>query len=135
MDRALGMMAQLYSSTMHFDAAWARTSLEWLIANDFAGAAWLMEADGHTAGYMVLTIGYSLEFHGRYGLLDEIFIEGQFRSRGIGRQALAFVEEVCRKRGLHALRLEVARTNLHALALYRRAGFHAHSRDLMTKWL
>jgi diamine N-acetyltransferase len=135
LDRALAMMAHLYSSTMHFDAAHARAAVEWLIDNQTWGAAWFMEAAGQTAGYLVLTIGYSLEFHGRYGLLDELFVEESFRGQGFGSQALAFAEQECRRRGLRALRLEVGRQNPRAQSLYSRFGFHAHDRDLMTKWV
>ncbi|MGO9256230.1 MAG: GNAT family N-acetyltransferase [Bryobacteraceae bacterium] len=134
-DRALGMMARLYSASMRFDPVHARAAIKGLIANDACGAAWIIQAAGQTAGYLVLTIGYSLEFHGRYGLLDELFVEEAFRGEGIGTAALAFAEEVCRLRGLQALRLEVTRANQRAQALYRRAGFQAHDRDLMTKWL
>ena len=48
MDRALAMMAQLYANTMHFDQAHARAAIEWLIANDSCGAAWLIETAGET---------------------------------------------------------------------------------------
>jgi len=134
-DRALAMMTQLYADSMRFDPTHARAAVAWLMDNDACGALWLIEADGKTAGYMVLTVGYSLEFHGRYGLLDELFVEEAFRGQGVGAQALAFAEQVCRLRGLEALRLEVGRTNPRARALYQRAGFEAHDRDLMTKWL
>jgi len=129
------MMARLYAGNMRFEIAQARSAIEWLIDNDACGAAWFLEADGKVAGYLVLTIGYSLEFHGRYGLLDELFIEESFRGQGLGTQALAFAEEVCRLRGLRAVRLEVGRGNPRVQALYQRAGFHAHDRDLMSKWL
>lgn len=129
------MMAQLYTGNLRYEAVHARAAIEWLLVNDACGAAWIIEAAGQTAGYMVLTIGYSLEFHGRYGLVDELFVEEAFRGQGIGTEALAFAEEVCRLRGLQALRLEVTRANPRAQALYSRAGFQAHDRDLMTKWL
>ena len=134
-DRALTMMVQLYAGNMKYDPAVARAAIEWLIDNDACGAAWFIEAGGKTAGYLVLTIGYSLEFHGRYGLLDELFVEEAFRGQGIGSQALAFAEEVCRLRGLRALRLEVGRANPRAQSLYNRTGFEVHDRNLMTKWL
>jgi GNAT superfamily N-acetyltransferase len=134
-DRTLEMMAKLYSSNMRFETIQARSAIEWLIDHDACGAAWFIQADGQTAGYLVLTIGYSLEFHGRYGLLDELFVEESLRGQGIGSQALAFAEQVCHLRGLRALRLEVGRANPRAQALYGRAGFQAHDRDLMTKWL
>jgi GNAT superfamily N-acetyltransferase len=134
-DRALAMMVQLYAGNMRYDAVHARAAIEWLIENDSCGAAWFIEAGGQMVGYMVLTVGYSLEFHGRYGLLDELFIEEAFRGQGIGTQALAFAEQVSRLRGLRALRLEVGRDNPRAQALYSRSGFDAHDRDLMTRWL
>jgi ribosomal protein S18 acetylase RimI-like enzyme len=134
-DRALLMMAKLYAGNERYDAAHARSAIEWLIGHDACGAAWFIDTGGETAGYLVLTVGYSLEFHGRYGLLDELFVEEAFRGQGIGAQALAFAEQVCRLRGLRALRLEVGHTNPRAQALYGRTGFEVHDRNLMTKWL
>ena len=134
-DRALTMMVKFYAGNMRYDAAHARSAIEWLIDNDVCGAGWFIESAGLTAGYLVLTIGYSLEFHGRYGLLDELFVEEAFRGQGIGAQALAFAEQVCRLRGLRALRLEVGRQNPRAQDLYTRSGFEEHDRNLMTKWL
>jgi ribosomal protein S18 acetylase RimI-like enzyme len=99
------------------------------------GGAWLIESAGETVGYLVLTICFSLEFHGRFALLDEFYLVDSARGQGIGTLALGFVEQECRIRGLKAVRLEVGRTNLRALGLYRRAGFEVEERHLMTKWL
>ena len=99
------------------------------------GAAWLITADGTAAGFVVLTACYSLEFHGRFGLLDEFFIAEPWRGKGLGTAALAFVDEECRIRGWKAVRLEVARENLRAQELYRRAGYKLEERHLMTRWL
>ena len=134
-DRALAMMVKLYTGNLKYDPNHARSAIEWLIDNDACGAAWFIETAGQTAGYLVLTVGYSLEFHGRYGLLDELFVEEAFRGRGVGMQALAFAEQVCRLRGLRALRLEVGHVNTRAQDLYTRSGFQVHDRNLMTKWL
>ncbi len=99
------------------------------------GGAWLILADGSAAGYVVLTTCYSLEFHGRFGLLDEFYIDERWRGKGLGTAALAFVDEECRSRGWKSVRLEVAVENLRAQELYRRAGFEAERRYLLTKWL
>ncbi|MBZ5619141.1 MAG: GNAT family N-acetyltransferase [Acidobacteriia bacterium] len=135
-DGVLVLMAQLYQ---HDPIAWdedrARKATHGLLAASDSGGVWLIQVDGTTVGYLVLTIGYSLEFHGRYALLDELFVEEQWRSQGIGAQALGFAEEQCRSRGLKALRLEVGRENLRALELYRRSGFELPDRYLMTKFV
>jgi diamine N-acetyltransferase len=136
LDRALHMMGSLYSeagSAHHRERA--RRAAEGLMTNPELGGVWLIEMDGETAGYLCVTLCYSLEFDGRFALLDELYLEAAWRGQGIGAQAIAFAAEWSRARGLAAIRLEVARTNSRALELYRREGFKAHDRHLMTKWL
>jgi GNAT superfamily N-acetyltransferase len=127
-------MSQLYA---HDGIAWdedrSRKAVADLLAAPDSGGIWLIRVCGTTVGYLVLTIGFSLEFDGRYALLDELFVAEEWRSQGIGGQALEFAEEQCRVRGLKALRLEVGRKNVRALALYRRRGFEVHERYLMTR--
>jgi ribosomal protein S18 acetylase RimI-like enzyme len=105
------------------------------MANRGLGGVWLIAMGGETAGYLCVTVCYSLEFAGRFALLDELYLKEAWRGKGIGRQAIVFAEEWSRARGLAAIRLEVAHANLRALELYRRQGFKAHERHLMTKWL
>jgi GNAT superfamily N-acetyltransferase len=136
LERALHTMASLYSeagAAHHRERA--RRAAEGLMANPELGGVWLIEMDGETAGYLCVTLCYSLEFDGRFALLDELYLEAAWRGHGIGAQAIAFAVEWSRARGLAAIRLEVARTNSRALELYRRRGFTAHDRHLMTKWL
>jgi GNAT superfamily N-acetyltransferase len=136
MDRALDLMAQLYAKgSGRHDRERARRGSEWLLAHPEYGGIWMIEVDGRVAGYLVLTIGYSLEFDGRFGLLDELYLEERSRGKGIGKVALAFAEQECRARGLAALRLEVDYGNGGALKLYRESGFKTHDRYFMTKWL
>ena len=134
--RLLEWMRELYSSDgLGYHEDRARHGIDGLVADPAYGGIWIINAGDVAVGYLILTIGYSLEFHGRYGLLDEFFVESDWRGRGVGRQALAFAADWCRSKGLHALRLEVGRRNLRALGLYQRAGFELHDRHLMTKWL
>jgi len=115
-----------------FDEDRTDRALAGLLADPSLGRVWIVESDGEPAGYAVLTLGYSLEFGGRFGLLDELFIREEHRGRGAGRQALARIAEACRELGLSALRLEVGRTNRTAQGLYGKAGFATEDRDLMT---
>jgi GNAT superfamily N-acetyltransferase len=130
------MMARLYAQGDDpFDAERARRTTAALLAEPEFGGAWMVEVDGAAAGYLVFVLGYSLEFGGRFGLLDELFLDERWRGQGVGRQALDFAAQQCAARGWRALRLEVERKNQRALALYGSAGFHAHDRFLMTKWI
>jgi ribosomal protein S18 acetylase RimI-like enzyme len=134
--QALDLMGCLYSeagATPHRERA--RRATAELMANPELGGVWLIAVDAETAGYLCVTVCYSLEFAGHFALLDELYLKEAWRGKGIGRQAIVFAEEWSRARGLAAIRLEVAHANLRAIELYRRQGFKAHERHLMTKWL
>jgi len=118
-----------------FETARTRAALDELLAEPALGMIWLLRFDGETAGYMAITVGYSLEFGGRFGLLDELYVEDSWREQGFGRKAVLFAEDWCRGRGLKALRLEVGYDNARALGLYRRTGFEVHERHFLTKRL
>ena len=135
-ESVLTMMAQLYAQGNDpFDPARARHATGKLMAEPEFGGVWTIHMDGAIAGYMVVVLGYSLEFGGRFGLLDELFVDAAWRGCGLGSAALGFAEKQCRERGWQALRLEVGNQNEPALGLYRRSGFEVHDRFLMTKWI
>ena len=130
------MMRRFYAGeSLDYREARARGALEELAAGPDLGGFWFIEADGRAAGYFVLTVCYSLEFGGRYALLDEFFLEADRRGAGIGARALVRIQEEAARMGVAALRLEVDRLNPRIRGFYVRFGFEAHARDLMTKWL
>src|SRR5690348_1265035 len=96
---------------------------------------WLIEDEHQAVGYLVLTVCFSLEFAGRFCLVDELFVSEESRGRGLGTQALEFATSWCRSQGMQALRLEVWTGNSGAIRLYERAGFALEERHLMTKRL
>jgi len=116
----------------HAAAAHERAMRE-LLGDPRFGRIVLMERDGAAAGYLVVTFGFSLEFGGRDAFVDELFVLPHARGLGLGTQALAIAEEVCRDAGIHALHLEVEFTNEPAKRLYARTGYAEHTRHLMTK--
>ncbi|MEJ7712120.1 MAG: GNAT family N-acetyltransferase [Pyrinomonadaceae bacterium] len=135
-ERLIGLMREFYVvEHLSFDEALARSSVQRVLVESAVGVAYVLCVDEETIGYLVLTFGFSLEFGGRFGLLDELYLREQFRGRGAGRACLRFIEQVCSERGISVLRLEVDRSNRAALGLYESAGYRAHDRDLMTKWL
>ena len=52
----------------------SRTNLARLLAEPGLGRVFVIDEDGRAVGYLVLTFGFSLEFGGRDGLVDELYV-------------------------------------------------------------
>jgi GNAT superfamily N-acetyltransferase len=48
--------------------------------------AWIMRLAGRAAGYLVITLGYSIEYEGRDGFIDELYLAPEVRGRGLARE-------------------------------------------------
>lgn len=133
-DLLTDFMQQFYTiDQYHFDEQIAREVLKTLIEDPSLGRLWIISTE-EAIGYIALTFGYSLEFHGRDAVVDELFLTAPYRHQGIGTQTLQFVYEQCPHLGVHALHLEVEHTNEAGLALYRKMGFQSHEhRYYMTR--
>lgn len=130
----VSLMREYYAfDHLAFDADIARTALENFLDNESLGRVWLILYGNEIVGYLVLTLGYSLEYGGRDAFIDEVYIRDTHRGRGIGTKALAFAEAVCHSLGVRALHVEVERANTNAHRVYRKAGFVDHERYLLTK--
>lgn len=116
-----------------FEARLVHTALAQLIQNSRLGQVWLINDRDEPIGYVVLTLGFSLEYHGQDAFIDEIFIKASHRGKGVGTKVMEFVEAASRELGINALHLEVERANVPAQNLYRKVGFEDHDRYLMTK--
>jgi len=114
----------------------ARHALAGILGEPAFGRVWLLEDDdGAAAGYVVLTLGYSLEYHGRDAFIDELYIAPRLRRHGLAREAMALADRACRELGVQALHLEVEHDKPATEAWYRRLGFQDHNRRLLTRWL
>ena len=132
----LEFMRQYYAFDGHtFDEPRARAALLAFLRDSSLGRAWLIYDQQTPVGYIVLTLGYSLEFLGRDAFIDEFFLIESHRSRGWGRKAMEFVEEYARSQGVRAIHLEVVHSNRSALEVYQRLGFQDHKHHLLTKWI
>jgi len=133
-ERLLELMREYYAHDgLAFDAERARASALELLGSDRHGRAWLVSAEGVLAGYIVLTFGYSLEFHGRDAIVDELYLRPRFRRRGLGGAALAFAAEYCERHQIRSLHLLVERDNHAARAFYPTQGFHSRGQTLFTR--
>jgi GNAT superfamily N-acetyltransferase len=132
----LEMMREFYAQQqMRFDAAAASGAIGKVLHDRRYGEIYLIFRGAELAGYFALTFCFSLEFHGRFALLDELYLREPFRRLKLGQGVVGFAEGICRREGIVALRLEVGRENVPAQSLYRASGFVEDARNLMTKWL
>jgi GNAT superfamily N-acetyltransferase len=127
-------MEKYYDYDRHdFDRKMARSAMRRLLGNRRLGIVLLALDGSKPIGYLVLALGYSLEFGGRDAFIDEFFIKEKYRGKGIGKAVLAHAHTVAKKQRVNALHLEVTRHNSAVIGFYRRGGFIDHDRYLMTK--
>lgn len=100
------MLQEFYEVDNHpYDAASARNALTKLLNDESFGRVWVIQYQGEAIGYVVLTLGYSLEYRGRDAYIDELYIRVSHQGQGIGKQTIKFLEEVCCSLGIQALHL------------------------------
>jgi len=137
----LPFMREYYAFDGHgFDEHKARAALITLLRDPNLGRVWLIldrieHADPFPVGYIVLCFGYSLEWLGRDAFVDEFFLRPDYRGRGWGRMAMAFLEDAARSFNVTAVHLEVMQQNTGALELYRKLGFKEHASTFLSKWM
>lgn len=119
-------------SEFALDRPRAAEAFRQLVSDASLGRVWVATDAGAPVGYIVLTLGYSLEYGGRDAFVDDLFIRESHRGRGLGRRALAALLDAARALGVRAVHLEVARDNVAAKALYATFGFADNDRQLLT---
>lgn len=95
--------------------------------------AWRVRGAGEALGYVVITLGYSAEYGGRDGFVDDLYLVPKARGRGLGRELLDFALLEASRLGIGTLHLEVEAANEAATRLYRSAGFEETGRRLMRR--
>lgn len=99
------------------------------------GAAYLIGPERAPIGYVVVTFGWSVEFGGIDGFIDEFYLRPAVRGRGIATEVMQALGKTLSEAGMKALHLEVNAQNERAVRLYDRAGFRKRDHYLlMTKY-
>jgi ribosomal protein S18 acetylase RimI-like enzyme len=97
--------------------------------------AWIVRLGGRAVGYLVITLGYSIEYEGRDEFIDELHLAPEARGRGFGKQLINFALVQAVQLGIGTLHLEVECDNKIAHHLYRAAGFKETGRQFMSRRL
>ena len=85
--------------------------------------ACLLEQDGETAGYGLLSLKYSHEAGGLELWVEELYVRPAFRGRGLGHEFFAWLRGLSAAEHIRRIRLETEPENERAAALYARMGF------------
>ncbi len=83
---------------------------------------YIFEADGITAGYAIVSMKFETEVGGMAAWIEELFVEEEFRSKGIGKAFFEFLKNDLKGK-IKRIRLEVGDDNDGAKRLYKNIGF------------
>ena len=120
------LMREFYAEAGYpLDRGWAAAAFSALLGDDSRGAAWLASHEGEPAGYVVLTVRFSMEYGGLDAFIDDLFVRPGCRRLGLGRAALRELFDECGRRGVLAVHVEVGRDNAAAQSLYSGYGLES----------
>lgn len=119
---------------LSISASHRERALRELLQNRTFGVVLICRLSSRAVGYIALCFGYSIELNGREAFVDELFVDEEYRGRGIGSLLLDTAIDFLQENKIAALHLEVARENSAAIELYGKRGFVPRARYfLMTK--
>ncbi len=113
------------------DADTRRAALEPLLEGSPHGAAYLIGPGRAPIGYIIISFGWSVEFAGMDGFIDEFYIRPGVRGRGIGSEVLRQLPKALGSAGVKALHLEVSQQNERTQNLYRRLRFETREHYML----
>ena len=125
-DRLMPLVAAFHAEVgLQSDESKRYDALVPLLDGSPHGAVYLVGPSRGPIGYIVVTFGWSVEFGGLDGFIDEIYIRAGVRGRGVGAEVITSLVAVLKSVGMKALHLEVEPENERALRLYKRCHFKA----------
>ena len=126
------MMQDFYAIDNYpIDVEVAKNLFHEFISNENLGKSWLIYSENEIVGYIILTFIFSFEYGGKIAFVDELFIKETARGKGIGKEAIQFIQAEVPKLSLKLLYLEVEPHNENAQKLYLAHDFELHNRKLM----
>ena len=126
------MMQDFYAIDNYpMDVEVAKNLFQEFISNEHLGKSWMIYSENEIVGYIILTFIFSFEYGGKIAFVDELFIKETARGKGIGKEAIQFIQREVPKLSLKLLYLEVEPHNENAQKLYLAHDFELHNRKLM----
>ncbi len=79
--------------------------------------------DNNPIGFSFVNVCSGLESGGDYIWINELFIRGNNRKKGLGRKIIKFIENWCSDEGIRYISLATGTTNLNAQKFYKNIGY------------
>ena len=93
------------------------------------------ETKGHIFGCLLVCYYLSTWAAAPYAMLQDFFIEGEWRSQGVGSTMLAYARDRARIRGCARIDLAIQAQRTEAKRFFRRWGFQRTDREMMRMML
>lgn len=123
-DSLVALMTDFYAEAgFTLSPAAPTRAFEALLASPSLGAVWIAEENGLAIGHVVLTLAFSMEFGGRRGFIDDLYVRPAARGRGTGAALLAAARSGAVAHGARAICVETGLADHPARGLYARAGY------------
>ncbi len=133
-EMAMGLYTKDGSKSTQMSAEKLRLTVNQLTSDSNLGEIIIFEENGQTIGYCILNRFWSNEFSGLIGYIDELFIQPNFRSKGVGENFFKYLELNQRYRFV-AFMLETVESNPRAIQFYKVVGFELHHNLMLFKRL
>lgn len=114
-------------------ASYHLTTFEELMNSEVYQSGYILEVDGVSAGYALVSKTFSREAGGTVWWLEELYILPEYRGKGLGRSYFYFIEKAAAENGVRRLRLEVEPDNTRAAKLYSNLGYKPLNYSQMLK--
>ena len=122
-DLLVSLMQHFYAEAGYqLNCSWARASFLTLLSEPTLGCVWVAYAQDKAVGHAVLSVRYTMEHGSLSGYVDDLFVEPEYRRRGVARALLSALFEECRARGCKSVQVEVGQSNVAARELYTEFG-------------
>ena len=113
----------------HYPGIISMEQIDYMLAQRYTPAIIRAQMQSGSAWWDLARIGDRIigfaqyEIYGGAMKLDKLYMHQEFQRQGHGARLLAHVEDTARRRGLDAVRLNVNKYNLKAIAAYRKNGY------------
>ena len=127
------VMAKFYEESGYgLNKELSRQAFGELIEDPKLGQVWLLQHNNQVAGYIALTVCFSMEYGSRVAFVDDLFVRSKYRGLGLGQYAMEVLMAECYSQGVASVRVEVGKSNEPAKNLYAKFGFQDNDRQLLT---